>query len=82
MGRTAGRVRRGDGLLSGKAVLADDADAGRTRRQSQALAQGRHSDDPDAHRLDRIAPKFTLIALPLNLQGMDGAPARVIGIES
>jgi arylformamidase len=31
--------------------------------------------------LDRIAPKFTLIALPLNLQGMDGAPARVIGIE-
>ena len=33
-------------------------------------------------RLDRIAPKFTLIALPLNLQGMDGAPARVIGIES
>jgi arylformamidase len=32
-------------------------------------------------RLDRIAPRFTLIALPLNLQGMDGAPARVIGIE-
>jgi kynurenine formamidase len=32
--------------------------------------------------LDRIAPKFTLIALPLNLKGMDGAPARVIGIES
>ena len=32
-------------------------------------------------RLDSIAPKFTLIALPLNLQGMDGAPARVIGIE-
>src|SRR5262245_51818730 len=31
--------------------------------------------------LDRIGPKFTLIALPLNLQGMDGAPARVIGIE-
>ena len=29
-----------------------------------------------------IAPKFTLIALPLNLQGMDGAPARVIGIEA
>jgi kynurenine formamidase len=33
-------------------------------------------------RLDSIAPKFTLIALPLNLQGMDGAPARVIGIEA
>jgi kynurenine formamidase len=33
-------------------------------------------------RLDSIAPKFTLVALPLNLQGMDGAPARVIGIES
>lgn len=33
-------------------------------------------------RLDRIAPKFTLIALPLNLQSMDGAPARVIGIEN
>jgi kynurenine formamidase len=32
-------------------------------------------------RLDHIAPKFTLIALPLNLQGIDGAPARVIGIE-
>jgi kynurenine formamidase len=32
-------------------------------------------------RLDRIAPKFTLVALPLNLIGMDGAPARVIGIE-
>jgi arylformamidase len=33
-------------------------------------------------RLDRIGPRFTLIALPLNLQGMDGAPARVIGIEN
>jgi arylformamidase len=32
-------------------------------------------------RLDQIAPKFTLVALPLKLQGMDGAPARVIGIE-
>jgi arylformamidase len=32
--------------------------------------------------LDRIAPKFTLVALPLNLRGMDGAPARVIGIEN
>ena len=32
-------------------------------------------------RLDSIAPKFMLVALPLNLQGMDGAPARVIGIE-
>jgi kynurenine formamidase len=32
-------------------------------------------------RLNTIAPKFTLVALPLNLQGMDGAPARVIGIE-
>jgi arylformamidase len=32
--------------------------------------------------LNRIAPKFTLIALPLNLQGMDGAPARVIGVEN
>jgi kynurenine formamidase len=31
--------------------------------------------------LDRIGPKFTL-ALPLNLQGVDGAPARVIGIEN
>jgi arylformamidase len=33
-------------------------------------------------RLDTIAPKFTLVALPLNLKGMDGAPARVIGIEN
>ena len=32
--------------------------------------------------LDRIAPRFTLIALPLNLRGMDGAPARVIGVEN
>jgi len=32
-------------------------------------------------RLNSIAPTFTLVALPLNLQGMDGAPARVIGIE-
>jgi kynurenine formamidase len=32
-------------------------------------------------RLNQIAPTFTLVALPLNLQGMDGAPARVIGIE-
>lgn len=31
--------------------------------------------------LDRIGPKFMLTALPLKLQGMDGAPARVIGIE-
>jgi kynurenine formamidase len=31
--------------------------------------------------LGRIAPRFTLIALPLKLKGMDGAPARVIGIE-
>lgn len=31
--------------------------------------------------LDQIAPKFMLTALPLKLQGMDGAPARVIGIE-
>jgi kynurenine formamidase len=32
--------------------------------------------------LDRIGPRFTLIALPLNLQGVDGAPARVVGIEN
>ncbi len=32
--------------------------------------------------LDQIGPKFMLTALPLKLQGMDGAPARVIGIES
>jgi arylformamidase len=31
--------------------------------------------------LDQIAPQFKLIALPLNLVGTDGAPARVIGIE-
>jgi kynurenine formamidase len=31
--------------------------------------------------LGRIAPRFMLVALPLNLKGMDGAPARVIGIE-
>lgn len=32
-------------------------------------------------RLHSIAPKFMMVALPLNLKGMDGAPARVIGIE-
>jgi arylformamidase len=32
--------------------------------------------------LDRVGPKFMLIALPLNLRGMDGAPARVIGIAN
>jgi arylformamidase len=32
--------------------------------------------------LDRIAGRFTLVALPLKLTAMDGAPARVIGIES
>jgi kynurenine formamidase len=32
-------------------------------------------------RLGSIAPKFTMVALPLNLQRMDGAPARVVGIE-
>jgi arylformamidase len=31
--------------------------------------------------LDRIGPRFTLVALPLKLKGMDGSPARVIGIE-
>ena len=80
--RRARCLRRGDGLLSREAVLAHDAHAGRTRRQSQALAQGRHPDDPDAHQArPSIAAHFTLIALPLKLQGMDGAPARVIGIE-
>lgn len=32
--------------------------------------------------LDQIASQFKLIALPLNLRGADGAPARVIGIEN
>src|ERR1043166_4898225 len=32
--------------------------------------------------LDRIGPKFMLVALPLKLQGTAGAPARVIGIEN
>ena len=31
--------------------------------------------------LDRIGGRFTLVALPLKLTGMDGSPARVIGIE-
>jgi len=31
--------------------------------------------------LDRIGDRFSLVALPLKLAGMDGAPARVIGIE-
>jgi kynurenine formamidase len=32
--------------------------------------------------LGRIGPRFTLVALPLKLKGMDGSPARVIGIEN
>ena len=32
--------------------------------------------------LDRIGGRFTLTALPLKLKGMDGSPARVVGIES
>jgi kynurenine formamidase len=32
--------------------------------------------------LDQIGPRFSLIALPLRLAGMDGAPARVVGVES
>ncbi len=31
--------------------------------------------------LDRMGSEFTLIALPLKLKGMDGAPARVVGIR-
>jgi arylformamidase len=32
--------------------------------------------------LDRIGGRFTLVALPLRLKGMDGSPARVVGIEA
>src|SRR5262245_54174631 len=32
--------------------------------------------------LGKIGPRFKLIALPLNLRGADGAPARVVGIEN
>jgi arylformamidase len=31
--------------------------------------------------LGDIAPRFKIIALPLRLKGMDGSPARVVGIE-
>jgi arylformamidase len=31
--------------------------------------------------LDRIGDRFMLVALPLRLQGADGSPARVVGIE-
>ena len=31
--------------------------------------------------LDRIGARFTIVALPLRLKGMDGSPARVVGIE-
>jgi arylformamidase len=31
--------------------------------------------------LDQIGHRFKLIALPLRLTGMDGAPARVVGVE-
>ncbi len=32
--------------------------------------------------LGQLGPKFTLVALPLKLKGMDGSPARVIGLEA
>jgi kynurenine formamidase len=32
--------------------------------------------------LSIIGDRFTMIALPLRLRGMDGSPARVIGLES
>lgn len=32
--------------------------------------------------LGAIGPCFTLVALPLRLKGMDGSPARVVGIEN
>ena len=31
--------------------------------------------------LGRMGPRFTIIALPLRLKGMDGSPARVVGIQ-
>ena len=31
--------------------------------------------------LGQLGPKFTIVALPLKLKGMDGSPARVVGIE-
>ena len=31
--------------------------------------------------LGGIGGRFKLVALPLRLRGMDGAPARVVGIE-
>ncbi len=31
--------------------------------------------------LDALGPKFTIVALPLKLKGMDGSPARVVGID-
>ena len=31
--------------------------------------------------LGLVGPKFTIVALPLKLKGMDGSPARVVGIE-
>jgi arylformamidase len=31
--------------------------------------------------LDQIGDRFALIALPLRLKGMDGSPARVVGVE-
>jgi kynurenine formamidase len=31
--------------------------------------------------LGAIADRFKLVALPLRLRGMDGSPARVVGIE-
>ena len=32
--------------------------------------------------LGQLGRQFTLIALPLRLSGMDGSPARVVGIDA
>ena len=52
------RPRRGGGrhgLFPGEAVLAHDARAGRARRQPQAVAQSRDSDDPASHQPRRAS---------------------------
>ena len=72
---------RRDGLLSGKALLADAADARGTRREPQAMAEGWNSDGSVLTNLDQIGNRFALIALPLRLTGMDGSPARVVGVR-
>ena len=75
--------RRGGrhGLFPGEAVLAHDAaPAERGANHKRWLKAGIPMIQLLTN-LGSIGGRFKLVALPLRLRGMDGAPARVVGIE-